>query len=182
MTSTPPPNHSAPAGEPAPGGSDDGLATALRAAVAEVEEYVDDAGWDAPRQLFALVPTAELLAHEPGLIGHVTAAADSPGASAAASAPEFTPVEQGSLPGETVAAALATIAWPDEIAGAVLVLEIGVEGGNGPAEGRLAVGVMRGRPGGMCALRWRHAPEGPVTFGPELAPELIEALHATFEP
>ena len=179
MTITPPPDRPDDAGHTATGDPTDRLEVALRAAVAEVEQYVDDSGWDAPRQLFALVPTAELLAHEPGLIGHVSAAR---GSADAASAPEFTPVEQGSLPGETVAAALATIAWPDEIAGAVLVLEIGVEGGDGPAEGRLAVGVMRERPGGMCALRWRHAPEGPVTFSPELAPELIEALHATFEP
>jgi hypothetical protein len=36
--------------------------------------------------------------------------------------------------------------------------------------------------GGACALRWRHAPDGPVTHSPDLAPELVSALHATFEP
>lgn len=161
-------------GDPGPAA----LTGALHDAVAEVEQYAHEAGWDRPRQLFALVPTAELLAHEPGLVAHVAA----PG-SEAATAPAFTPVEQGALPGESVADALATIAWPDEIAGAVLVLEIGVDADQGDAaEGRLAVGVMRGQAGGMCALRWRHAPDGPVTFSAELAPELIEALQATFEP
>src|SRR5699024_247271 len=39
--------------------------------VDEVERFVHQHGWDTPRQVFALVHTAELLAHEPGLIGQV---------------------------------------------------------------------------------------------------------------
>jgi hypothetical protein len=96
--------------------------------------------------------------------------------------PQYTPVEQGEIPGDSIADALAKIAWPDEIHGCVLVLEIMVEDGDQFAEGRLAVGVMRGLAGGVCALRWRHAPDGPVTHSPDLAPELVSALHATFEP
>ena len=162
--------------------SADPLGAALRDGVAEVERFVDADGWDAPRQLFALVRTDELLAHEPALIGQIGSDDDDPAASPA----EFTPVQQGELPGDSVADALARIAWPDEIAGCVLVLEVMVESssdrGGPPSEGRMAVGVMRGRPGGACALRWRHAPHGPVTYSPDLAPDLIEALHATFEP
>lgn len=172
------------------------LDRALERAVDEVEKFVDEGGWDSPRQLFALVPTAELLAHEPGLIGHIgpdlerdqaereQAGADlfgDPTTPADDSAPQFTPVEQGEFPGDTIADALAKIAWPDEIAGCVLVLEIMVQNGDDLAEGRLAVGVMRGRANGACALRWRHAPDGPVTFSPDLAPDLVAALHATFE-
>lgn len=157
---------------------DDPLGDALRDAVAEVEQFVDADGWDAPRQLFALVRTEELLAHEPALIGQIGSYDEDP----AAQLSEFTPVQQGTPPGDTVADALATIAWPDEVAGCVLVIEIGVEDDGKLAEGRLSVGVMRDRPGGACALRWRHAPTGPVTYSPDLAPELIAALHATFEP
>lgn len=163
------------------GAARDGLGEALREAVAEVERFVDADGWDAPRKLFALVRTQELLAHEPALVGQIGGDDDDPDAGS-----EFTPVEQGDMPGETIADALAAIAWPDEVAGCVLVMEIMVENtrenGTSVSEGRMAVGVMRGRPGGACALRWRHAPTGPVTYSPDLAPELIAALHATFEP
>lgn len=161
------------------------LSRALRHAVDEVEKFADEGGWDAPRQLFALVPTAELLAHEPGLIGQIGPDPDAgPGAPAASEEeiPAYTPVEQGEIPGDSIADALATIAWPDEIDGCVLVLEIMVQNGDRLAEGRLAVGVMRNLAGGACALRWRHAPDGPVTYSPDLAPELVSALHATFEP
>lgn len=153
----------------------DNLRDALTSAVTEVEEHVAQDGWNQQRQLFALVPTAELLAHEPGLVGQI--GGDDPEAVTG-----FTPVEQGEFPGDTIAEALAKLAWPDEIVGVVLVLEIMVDGGEDhPDEGRLTVGVMRDLSGGMCALRWRHAPTGPVTFSPDLAPDLIAALHATFE-
>jgi hypothetical protein len=157
------------------------LSRALRHAVDEVEQFVDEGGWDAPRQLFALVPTAELLAHEPGLVGQIGPDPDAP-ADADEQMPQYTPVEQGEVPGDSIADALAKIAWPDEVDGCVLVLEIMVQGDDELAEGRLAVGVMRGVKGGACALRWRHAPDGPVTHSPDLAPELVAALHATFEP
>lgn len=158
---------------PLPDPPSDPLAAALAGAVDEVERFVGDGGWNQPRQLFALVPTAELLAHEPALVGQI-----GPGATG-----HLTPVEQGDFPGDTIAEALGKIAWPEQIAGAVLVLEIMVDGGGDhPDEGRLAVGVIRDRPGGICALRWRHAPDGPVTVSPDLAPELVAALHATFEP
>ncbi|MBN9610193.1 MAG: hypothetical protein BGO26_02145 [Actinobacteria bacterium 69-20] len=162
----------------------DPLGAALRAAVAEAEQFVDAAGWNTPRQLFALVRTDELLAHEPGLIGQIGPGDDDGDGTGGAGVtpPEYTSIEQGQLPGETVADALATIAWPDEIAGCILVLEIMVDSGDALAEGRMAVGVMRDRAGGACALRWRHAPHGPVTYSPDLAPDLITALHATFEP
>lgn len=149
-------------------------AAVLRALLTEVESFVHADGWDGPRKLFALVPTRELLAHEPQLIGQI-------GGDGEVDPTSLTPVEQGTLPGDTVADGLAKIAWPDEIAGAILVLEIMVDSGGNAAEGRLAVGVLRDEAAGLCALRWRHSPDGPITYSPDLAPDLVAALQATFE-
>lgn len=150
---------------------------ALARALDEAEEFVAAGGWDAPRQMFALVRTAELLAAEPGLASQLH-----PGTGPAVGADEYTPIAQDTLPGTGVADALATITWPDEVAGCVLVLEILAGAGETQAEARLAAGVLRGQPGGACLLRWRHEPDGPVLRGPDLAPGLLAALHGTFEP
>lgn len=166
-----PPSRTVP-GHSAPG---DAVPDPLAQAVDEVEEFVAAAGWDAPRRMFALVRTSELLAAEPGLAGQLHAGAE-PGSA------ELTPIAQDTLPGESVADALATIAWPDEVAGCVLVLEILAGAGDRQAEARLAAGVLRDRPGGACLLRWRHDQDGPALRGADLAPGLLEALHGTFEP
>ena len=158
---------------------------ALTRAVDEVEEFAAAGGWAAPRQMFALVRTADLLAAQPGLAGQIGPASSHDGASdpaARIAGPEYTPIAQESLPGESVADALATITWPDEVAGCVLVLEILAGPGEAQAEARLAAGVLRDLPGGACLLRWRHAPDGPVLRGADLAPGLLAALHGTFEP
>ena len=153
---------------------------ALAAAVAEVEDFAGAAGWDAPRRMFALVDTAALLAAEPGLAGSIDAAAP------------LTPIAQDDLPGDDLTDALAGISWPDEVAGCVLALGILVGGSSDGIEaesaspvdtvpeGRLVVGVLRDRPGGACVLRWRTTPDDPLS-GPNLAPGLVAALHATFE-
>ena len=78
----------------------------LAVAVAEVEEFVASAGWDAAPQLFALVNTADLLKAQPSL-------ASSLGAAAAV----YTPIAQESLPDGELNDALAQISWPDEVAG-----------------------------------------------------------------
>lgn len=78
----------------------------------EVEEFVAAGGWQQPPQLFALVPTAELLSQQPEL-------ADSLNPDA-----ELTPVAQDSLPNDDLAEALATIAWPDLVQGCALAQEI----------------------------------------------------------
>lgn len=156
--------------------TDDPPTSSLRAAVAEVEEFVGAAGWDAPRRMFALVDTAELLAAEPSLAGSVDAGS------------AYTPIAQDGLAGDDLADALAGISWPDEVAGCVLALGVLAGGSDADepaaaqtvAEGRLVVGVLRERAGGWCAMRWRSAPDD-VLRGPGLAPGLIAALHATFE-
>ena len=43
------------------------MSEALAAALIEVERHVGRSGWDQPARLFALVPTAELIAAEPSL-------------------------------------------------------------------------------------------------------------------
>ena len=45
---------------------------ALIAALMEIERHVGGVGWDQPARLFALVPTADLVAAEPQLAEHLT--------------------------------------------------------------------------------------------------------------
>ena len=67
------------------------LAAALPASAREIEEFVAAAGWDQPAQIFALVPTAELLQREPNLAEELDEAAP------------LTPIAQDSLPSEDLA-------------------------------------------------------------------------------
>ncbi|WP_263254052.1 PPA1309 family protein [Saccharopolyspora rosea] len=164
------------------------LAAALPAAAREIEEFVASNGWDQPTQVFALVPTAELLAAEPGLADQLD-----PGS-------PLTPIAQDSLPAEDLAEALGRIEWPDQVSGCALVQEIVVlppeaEAGL-PAdadearrvaaehpdrhEARLVAAVLRGG-GETCVMRLRSADqEAEVIQDPSLAPNLITALRATF--
>ena len=91
---------------------------ALSRAVVEIEKHVSSAGWDQPAQLFALVPTADLLRAEPHLAAELGAED--------ASQP-LTPVAQGELPGgvedDHLADTLARIEWPDGVAGCALAIE-----------------------------------------------------------
>ena len=48
----------------------------LLAGLVEIERFVGQAGWDQPARLFALVPTEELLAAEPGLVDQLTVTAE----------------------------------------------------------------------------------------------------------
>ena len=162
----------------------------LESVVYEVEQYVGKEGWDTAPRLFALVPTAELLAAEPALAAQLGATEVRPDA--------LTPVEQDDLPeAATLDEMLAGIAWPAGVLGAALVVERLVlppeaEAGmpedeqaalewltNHPQreEVRVAVGVMRDGPR-ACVLRMR-AHENEILRGPDLVPALAEALAAT---
>src|SRR6478609_9119172 len=79
----------------------------LAAAVAEVEQFAGEAGWDRPAQLFALVETADLIAAQPELAAEVGGT--------------YTPVAQDPLPAGDMFEALGTISWPPGVAGCVLV-------------------------------------------------------------
>jgi hypothetical protein len=173
------------------------------AAVArEVEEFVASAGWDQPAQLFALVPTEELLRQEPDLAGQLDAASP------------LTPVAQDELPKGDLAEALGQIAWPEVVVGCAVAQEIIVLPPSAEAElpaggtdverlrqaaadhpdrteARLVAAVLRDGPA-ACVMRLRGYTVAPddesgealdeVIEHPDLAPNLVEALRATLVP
>ena len=160
----------------------------LAAAVAEIEQFAAAAGWNAAPQLFALVPTAELIAA--GL-----AVPDPDGGAYTAIAQDGLEIPTDTDGEPDLSTALAHIAWPPEVSGAVLVQEIVVlppgaartadEAAAHPdrREARLVAGVLREAAGGACLLRLRPLPGAepePVLRGADLAPNLLAALRATF--
>lgn len=172
---------------------------ALSQAVIEIEKHVSSAGWDQPAQLFALVPTEDLLRAEPQLAAEL-------GADDAAQT--LTPVAQGELPDslddEHLADALARIEWPDGVSGCALVVErivlpASVESGLPDAESdaelarlagsdprrhevRMVAAVLReGDRFGAVRLR-SHDEDSAVLTGVDLVPTLCEVLSLTFEP
>jgi hypothetical protein len=156
----------------------------LSAVAREVEDFVSTAGWDQPPQLFALVPTAELVEAQPDLAGQVDTAAF------------LTPVAQDALPNDDLAEALAGIMWPTTVQGCAIAQEIVVLPPEAedtlPAaedalrriaaehprrrEARLVAAVLRDGTA-ACVLRLRSA-EGTdeIVEHPELAPNLTDAL------
>jgi hypothetical protein len=186
----------------APGAPD--WSTALPGAVREVEDFLAESGWGQPPQLFALVPTAELLAAEPAL---------------AESLPEgggLTPIAQDPVDEGDLAEALERIFWPDGVSGCALAQDIVVlppdaeadldravaesgtdEGASGERDqlalrfahshpdrrdARLVVGVLRA--GGHCCLmriRGREDEPDELVEHPDLAPNMVAALLRTLE-
>ncbi|GAA1154289.1 PPA1309 family protein [Kribbella jejuensis] len=172
---------------------------ALSRAVVEIEKHVSGAGWDQPAQLFALVPTAELLRAEPQLAAELGAED--------ASQP-LTPVAQGELPGgvddENLADTLGRIEWPEGVAGCALAIErivlpAAAESGLSSVESdaelarlagsdprrhevRMVAAVLReGDRFGAVRLR-AHDEDSAVLTGVDLVPTLCEVLSLTFEP
>ena len=172
---------------------------ALSRAVVEIEKHVSSAGWDQPAQLFALVPTADLLRAEPHLAAELGAED--------ASQP-LTPVAQGELPGgvedDRLADTLGRIEWPDGVAGCALAIErivlpAAAESGLSSVESdaelarlagsdprrhevRMVAAVLReGTRFGAVRLR-AHDEDGAVLTGVDLVPTLCEVLSLTFEP
>jgi hypothetical protein len=167
----------------------------LRDTVREIEAHAAEAGWDQPARLYALVPTADLVAREPRLaqaMGLDSVRREGPGS--------LTPVEQDHVPVEqALEDVLGGIVWPAEVFGAAAVVERLVlpptAEGTMPEdeqealawlaahperqEVRLAVGVLRDGTA-ECALRMRaHDVEDSVLVGPQLVPGLVEALRST---
>lgn len=179
---------------------------ALPGVVREVEDFLAGSGWDQPPQLFALVPTADLLAAEPGL---------------ARSLPEgdgLTPVAQdpiGDSGSIDLASALEQICWPDAVTGCaftqdIVVLPPAAEAeldeavgevsatGDSPEvdqmalrfahnhperrEARLVVGVLRSG-GYICLMRLRGVDDQPdqLVEHPDLAPNMVTALLRTLQ-
>ncbi|MFB8207338.1 MULTISPECIES: PPA1309 family protein [unclassified Streptomyces] len=173
-------------------------ASPLTVAVLEIDEYVSTLGWDQPARLFALVDTARLRAQEPGLATQL--GLDDDGAKAAA----LTPVEQEELPaGAALDEFLATIAWPDAVAGCAMTVERLMLPPSAEAsvpeglddkrltkwvaqhpdrqEVRMTVAVLRdGARESAVRLREKDSASEVLT-GAGLVPGLAEALAATFE-
>ncbi len=152
----------------------------------EVEEFVASGGWDQAPQLFALVPTAELLSRQPELADQVDPES------------QLVPVAQDELRGDDLATTLAGIMWPDVVHGCALAQEILVLPPEAEAslptgddlrraaaehpqrqEARLITAVLRDG-SAACLLRLRGQEEDLMT-GADLAPNLTRALLATLE-
>ncbi|WP_225846272.1 PPA1309 family protein [Streptomyces sp. HPF1205] len=170
-------------------------ATPLTRAVLEIDAYASALGWDQPARLFALVDTARLRASEPGLADRLGLGDDAPGG--------LTPIEQEELPsGQPLDEFLATIAWPDVIAGCALTVErlmlppsaesampedldeaalsAWVAAHPERQEVRMTVAVLRGgERESALRLRAKDTPSEVLT-GSDLVPGLAEALSATF--
>lgn len=159
----------------------------LTSVVLEVERHVAELGWDQPSQVYALADTADLLAREPSLAPHIGAAP--PGS--------LTPVEQEPLPAGPLDRVLASIGWPAEVLGCVLVTELVVLPPSAEQEVpheeweieywathhperqdvRLAVGVTRS---GLHASCLRVRGDDELVVDPDLADNVIDGLLATF--
>ncbi|RIJ77204.1 hypothetical protein D1871_08885 [Nakamurella silvestris] len=160
----------------------------LAVAVTEAEEFVGSAGWEQRPQLFALVPTADLIAAQPEMAGQLDEGS------------YYTPIAQEDLPDIDLSDALAQVSWPPAVEGCVLVQEIVVlppeaqgdlsedpevaaeQAAQHPdrTEARLAVGVLRDG-SGACLMRLRGEHEDTPLRGADLAPNLISALELTFQ-
>ncbi|MEY2503386.1 MAG: hypothetical protein QOI07_3723 [Verrucomicrobiota bacterium] len=171
-------------------------ATPLTRAVLEIDEYASGLGWDQPARLFALVDTAQLRTQEPGLADQLGLGEENAGA--------LTPIEQDELPaGTPLDEFLATIAWPEVIAGCAMTVERLMlpptaeqsipEGLDDAAlakwvaahperqEVRMTVAVLRnGARESAVRLREKDSPTEVLT-GADLVPGLADALTATFE-
>lgn len=162
----------------------------LDIAAAEVEAHVAQSGWDQRPTLFALVRAGQFATDEPDTaarLGLEHAAGES-----------LTPIEQEALPDAALDAALAQIAWPESVAGCALSQEIVIvpPSGDGDVdtaeaaaahpdrrEARLVVAVLRdGSSATMLRLRTAAGSEDELLTGPDLAPNLVEALVATLQP
>ncbi|WP_067965620.1 PPA1309 family protein [Nocardiopsis trehalosi] len=161
----------------------------------DIERHASDQGWDQPIRVYALVPTADLVAREPAL-------AEMLGVTGEVGPDELTPVEQEPLPdGMPIEEALGRMAWPDAVAGCAMVMERLVlkgsdatleppqgadagawaRGQDGAEEIRMVAGVLRDG-ARHSALRMRsHDSADEVLNGADLVPALTSALALTFE-
>lgn len=172
-------------------------ANPLTRAVLEIDEYVSGLGWDRPARLFALVDTARLRSQEPALATQL-------GLEDGSGTGGLTPIEQDEIPaGKPLDEFLATIAWPDAVAGCALTVERLMLPPSAEAqvpenldeaalakwvadhperqEVRMTVAVLRdGTRDSALRLREKDSPTEVLT-GADLVPGLAQALSATFE-
>ena len=162
----------------------------LETTLAEIETHLAAAGWDRPPSLFALVRADRFLADDPETgrrLGLDHVAGDT-----------LTPVEQDELPEGPLDDLLAGIAWPDSVVGCAVSQEIvflppeaeagltSEQAAGGAAdhpdrrEARLLVAALRdGTSAALLRLRETDGSDGELLTGPDLAPNLAEALRQT---
>jgi len=163
----------------------------LESLIREVEDYVAAGGWDQPTRLFALVPTATLIEADPTVAADLHLNADVP----------LTSVEQELEFGTDLEELLATIAWPVDVVGAMVVLERmmlpptatdQLPGDDDPdfvelaanhpdrRDVRIVSAVLRTGQN-LNALRYRdHDEPTEVAVAPDLVSRLNDSLLATF--
>ena len=159
----------------------------LRQAALEVESHAGDAGWDQPPRLFALVPTADLVAREPALAAELS---DDPDG--------ITPVEQELSGDRELEDLLTEITWPDAVIGCAAVVERIMLPPEAEAslpedpdellaaaathpdrrEVRLVAAVTRDGQA-HSAVRAREPLDADLLEGPDLVPGLVEHLRRT---
>jgi hypothetical protein len=165
----------------------------LTLAALDTERHVARDGWDQPVRLFALVPTAELIEHEPGLASSLAVHDAVAGALSA--------VEQEGLPeADRLEEVLARIAWPEQVTGCALAVErivVPPDAERGlPEDPEAALAAVADHPGredvrllvavtregaARCLLRQRsHDADDEVALGEDIAPGLVHALLSTF--
>ncbi len=166
--------------------------TPLRLVTVEVEAHVAADGWDQPPRLYALVPTAQLVEHEPALAERLSAQLE-------AQPDGFTSIEQDGLPpGRPLEDVLAEIEWPEAVAGCVAVVERVMLPPEAEAdlpddqdalmtfaadhpdrrEVRLVAAVTRDGER-HSAVRAREPRDAPLLEGPDLVPGLVDQLTRT---
>jgi len=165
----------------------------LTDAATEIERHVGTRGWDQPTRLFALARTQQLLEAEPALAQQlgIEPGADTPGG--------YTPVEQ-ELGEKSLEELLPTITWPDSVVGCAVCVErivlppgsendmpdepdaAGAWADQHPERSDVRLVVAVEREGASTAvLRIRgHEEASDLLRDDEMAPELAEALIATF--
>ena len=159
----------------------------LRQAALEVESHVAAEGWDQAPRLFALVPTADLIAREPALADQLST---EPGS--------ITPVEQELDPSRELEDLLTEIEWPDAVVGCAAVIErimlppeaeeslpddpdalvAAAAAHPDRREVRLVAAVVRTGQS-HSAVRAREPHDAELLEGPDLVPGLIEHLRGT---
>lgn len=163
----------------------------LAAVVREVETHVSGAGWDQPVRLFAIVATSDVIASDPQLAAELNLSPDLP----------LTSIEQELSVTADLEELLGTIAWPENVVGAVLAIERIVLPATAQADlptdedpkwlseismhpqrrdVRIISAVLRSGEN-LNALRYRdHDEPDSVAIAADLVPNLNENLLATF--
>ena len=127
----------------------------LTAVLLDIERHAGSSGWDQPWRVFALVETAQLLAHEPALAETLGPETTAP----------WTPVEQDQLPdAATLEELLHQLAWPDT-----------VDRRGSRRRARDAPGRRRGRPAGGPGRDPPGRRRAPAAAGVRLAVAVLRA-------